>query len=114
MPGPTDFFVNQGNYERIVKIAKSLPTKPGVITRSDISGRTVWVNRDRSGLYTVTIRTKDYGHSGDYGYTYSDAILDSKPHDIYPQQMTLPGSNQLPFVKQKMNAHWWSVYNDLN
>jgi hypothetical protein len=110
----SDFRAHRSQYEAIVKAAKALPMSNGTTSEVTLSGFPVFIERDRAGLYTISITTKPLGHVGDYGYTYSDTILVAKPDANYAREKTLGTASGLCFVDHQIDPHWWSVYNNLN
>ena len=115
LPGYADFYLHRGRYQDIVTSAKSLNLSPGHEAEHSLAGLPTWINNDKSGRYTITIVTKNWGHAGKYGYVYSDESCSAIPVDDVPSEKTLPVSCRLPlFVTGRINAHWWVAHNPLD
>ena len=78
----------------------------------------VWAKRTPDGELVVSIMTKDRGHCGEYGFTYSDIPLKAKKieDEVYlvgvtgrGQELFAPGGMYEP--RGKVDDHWWKVCN---
>jgi hypothetical protein len=74
----------------------------------------VWARRSSDNQLTVVIETRDQGHSGSYGFAYSDVPLSAKPFGKPWFTIDVPGP--LTFVQPKMRIddHWWKVLYNLD
>lgn len=116
LPGSADFLLRQAKYRAIVASAKqSFELDPGDSAGSAISGCPVWASRQPDGGWVITIMTKDWGHAGQFGYVYTDNVLDSVPADGFHPDRTLPVDGPMPlFVTGKIGEHWWTASNNWN
>jgi len=119
-PGTTDFRLHRARYELMIAKIKTMGLTPGTsayfwtnsnfepdsLTRhrphsdSNMMGM-IHAMRIESGQYQVSIVTRDEGHSGTFGYVYSDALTG------------LPSATGgLPSLQRQVDPHWWIAYNN--
>jgi len=74
----------------------------------------VWAARTVGGHLKVVIETKDSGHAGEYGFAYSEEPLTPHRLDENWSTIAVPGPINIVESNAQIDAHWWSVLNNLD
>jgi hypothetical protein len=73
----------------------------------------VWAARTEGGRLKVVIEIQDGGHAGEYGFACSDEPLTPRRLDENWSTIAVPGPLNIVGSNARIDAHWWSVLNNL-
>jgi hypothetical protein len=98
---------------RVRPFSSQLVETDARLERGDGAGR-VWASRTKDGRLKVVIETRDLGHTGQYGFAYSDVQLTPQRLDENWSTIDVPSKLQIVDADAKIDEHWWRVLNNLD
>ncbi|MEI9896463.1 MAG: hypothetical protein WDN28_22025 [Chthoniobacter sp.] len=85
---------------------------------ADKRQKQIWAVRDMNQKLIVVILTEGGSHWGAWGFAYSDTPFVQKSNQMEAPSggcsLDLPGPLQAAFPKEKIDAHWWPVFDNVN